>query len=148
MHHLRSILYSLEVINIIQVFVLSRSIVKCNLLLLANISFSISLTVPARVTKLQRTVTSTVGSQTRIPCTARGIPRPRITWRRKDRQRLTGQVTNTNTRYGDYVTSTITISRVQTRDAGVYICTATNVVSVYGEVRLTVQGTSTSAITF
>ena len=127
---------------------MSRSIVKCNLLLLANISFSISLTVPARVTKLQRTVTSIEGGQTRIPCTARGIPRPRITWRREDRQRLRGQVTSTNTRYGDYVTSTITLPRVQTRDAGVYICTATNVVSVYGEVRLTVQGTSTSAITF
>ena len=119
---------------------------KCNSLLYINISFSISLTVPAKITKLQRTVTSIVGSQTRIPCTASGIPRPTITWRRKDRQRLTGQVTNTNTRY--HVTSTITIPRVQTRDDGVYICTAANVKSVQQETRLTVQGTSSSNIPF
>ena len=112
------------------------------------ISLSQLFTVPAKITKLQSTVTSIEGRQTRIPCTASGITRPIITWRRKDRQRLRGRVTTSNTRDGEYVTSTITISRVQMRDAGVYICTATNVESVYGEVRLTVQGTSTSASSF
>ena len=109
---------------------------KCNSLLYINISFSISLTVPAKITKLQRTVTSIDGGETRMACTASGIPRPTITWWRKDRERLRGQVTSTNTR--DRVTSTITIPRVQTRESGVYICTATNVESVREKVRLTV----------
>ena len=113
-----------------------------------NNSFPISLTVPAKITKPQRPVTSIQGRQTRISCTARGTPTPTITWRRKNRQRLRGQVTSKKTRYGDYVTSTITISKVQTSDAGVYICTAANVESDQGEVRLTVQGTSISAIFF
>ena len=51
------------------------------------------------------------------------------------------RVTSTNTR--DRVTSTITISRVQTRDAGIYVCTATNKVTtrpIRQEITLVVQG--------
>ena len=79
-----------------------------------------------------------------ISCSARGIPRPTIIWKRKrDGQRLRGRVTTNNTRDGEYVTSTITISRVQTRDAGVYNCTATNKITarpIGREVTLLVQG--------
>ena len=89
-----------------------------------------------------RTITTTQNQQVEIPCTARGIPRPTITWKKKrDRQRLRGRVTGRNTRDG--VTSTITISQVQTADAGVYICTATNKVTarpIKKEITLVVQG--------
>ena len=92
-----------------------------------------------------RTVTTIQNQQVQIPCTARGIPRPTITWKKKgDGQRLTGRVsTRRNTKDGEYVTSTITISRVKMRDAGVYICTATNKLTrrpVVQEVTLVVQG--------
>ena len=89
-----------------------------------------------------RTITTTQNQRVQIPCTARGIPRPKITWKKKrDGQHLRGQVTSRNIRDG--VTSTITISRVQTRDAGVYICTATNKVTprpIEQEITLVVQG--------
>ena len=70
-----------------------------------------------------RTIPSTQNQRVQIPCTARGIPRPTITWKRNGRV-LSKGVTSKNTRYA--VTSTITISRVQTRDAGVYIVPLTN----------------------
>ena len=88
-----------------------------------------------------RTVTTIQNQRVQIPCTARGIPRPTITWKKKrDGQRLRGRETSN----GEYVTSTITISRPQTRDAGVYICTATNKVTtarpIKQEITLVVQG--------
>ena len=92
----------------------------------------------------QRIVKTIQNQQVQIPCTARGIPRPTITWRRKrNGQHLSGRVTIRNTRDGKYVTSIITISHVQTRDAGIYICTATNKVTtrpIEGVVTLLVQG--------
>ena len=91
-----------------------------------------------------RTVTTIQNQRVQIPCTARGIPRPTITWKRKrDGQRLRRRVTTRNTREG--VTSTITMSRVQTGDAGVFICTATNKVTarpIRQEVTLLVEGIS------
>ena len=88
------------------------------------------------------TVTTIQNQRVEIPCTARGIPRPTITWKKKqDGQHLRGRVTIRNTKDG--VSSTIKISLVQTRDAGVYICTATNKVTtkaIVREVTLLVQG--------
>ena len=89
-----------------------------------------------------RTVTKIQNQQVQIECTARGIPKPTVTWNR-NRQVLRGRETSRNTRDGHYVTRTITISRVQTRDAGVYICTATNKVTrvpIKHQVTLVVQG--------
>ena len=92
----------------------------------------------------QRIVKTIQNQQLQIPCTARGIPRPTIAWKRKrNGQHLSGRVTSRNTGDGEYVTNTITISRIQTRDAGVYICTATNKVTtrpIEQEVTLVVQG--------
>ena len=91
-----------------------------------------------------RTVTTIQNQQVQIPCTAEGIPRPTITWKRKQGRLIltrSRRITNTNTKHR--ATSTIYISRVQTRDAGVYICTATNKVTarpVLQEVTLLVQG--------
>ena len=70
-------------------------------------------------------VTVIENQRAQIPCTARGIPRPTITWKRKDGQRLRGQDFIRNKR-NDEITSTLTIARVRIGDAGVYICTATN----------------------
>ena len=101
-------------------------------------------TVPTQMVTQPRTVATIQNQPVQIPCTARGIPRPTITWKRKrDGQRLRGQVTTRSTRDGEYVTSTITIFRVQTKDAGVYTCTATNKVTtrpIEQEVKLTTKG--------
>ena len=90
------------------------------------------------------TVTTIQNQRVQIPCTARGIPRPTITWKRKrDGQILGGRKTNENTKDGEFVTSTITISSARTRNAGVYICTATNEVTprpIRQEITLEVQG--------
>ena len=94
------------------------------------------------ITRAHRIVTKSYNQMVHIPCTARGIPRPTITWKRKDRQNLRGHVISRNIRNNE-ITSSITISRVQTRDAGIYICTSANTVTarpVEQEVTLIVQG--------
>ena len=56
---------------------------------------------------------------------------------------MRGQVTSKNTKDGEYVTSTIIIPLVQTKDAEVYICTATNQVTprpIVQEIELTAKG--------
>ena len=100
-------------------------------------------TVPPQMITHPRNVTTIQNQRVQISCTAQGIPRPTITWKKKreDGQRLNERVTSTNTR--DRVNSTITIPRVQTRDAGVYICTATNKATtrpIEQEITLLVQG--------
>ena len=77
------------------------------------------------ITRASRVVVKAQNQRVQIPCTVRGIPRPIITWKRKEGQRLRGRATIRNKR-NDKITSRITISRVEKRHAGVYICTATN----------------------
>ena len=93
--------------------------------------------------RIRRTVTATQNKRAQLSCTAQGIPKPTITWKRKQsRQIVRTGITNSNT--GNRVTSSVTISRVQAWQAGVYICTATNTVTrnpIEVEIRLVVQGT-------
>ena len=107
-----------------------------------NYTFFFVFTVPTQMVTQSRTVTTVQNQQVQIPCTARGIPRPTITWKRNGRV-IRGRVTSKNTLDGHYLTRTITIPSVQTRDFGVYICTATNKVTrkaIKHQVTLVVQG--------
>ena len=101
------------------------------------------ITVPTRIiTRASRVVTKIQNQHAQIPCTARGIPRPTITWKRKDGQSVTRRATIRNTGTNE-TTSTITISQVQTKDGGIYICIATNKVTtrpMEQEVTLVVNG--------
>lgn len=94
------------------------------------------------ITRARGTITTIQNQNIQIPCTVRGVLRPIIIWKRKNGQRLRGRVISRNTR-NDETTSTLIISRVQTRDAGVYTCTATNKVTarpIEQEVTLVIQG--------
>ena len=95
--------------------------------------------IPVITSQLQ-TVTKNRNQDAQLWCTATGTPRPRVTWSRKNR-RHSRRVRVTSSTDGT-ITSTLTISRVQTSDAGQYICTASNGAGrAQKEIKLTVQGT-------
>ena len=96
--------------------------------------------IPVITSQLQ-TVTKNRNQDAQLRCTARGTPIPRVTWSRKNR-RQSRRVRVKSSTDGTSITSTLTISRVQTSDAGQYICTASNGAGrAQKEIKLTVQGT-------
>ena len=99
--------------------------------------------IPVITSRLQ-TVTKNRNHNAQLTCTASGTPIPRVTWSRKNRrQSPRGRVKSSTGR--TTVTSTLTISQVQTSDSGQYVCTASNGAgSVHKEVTLIVQGTVTA----
>ncbi len=71
------------------------------------------------------------GDSLTLSCTARGYPRPIITWSTETDSRI--QVTtslSTNTEGYLIITSNLTISNVLREDAGIHTCTANNTVGI------------------
>ncbi|CAH1242909.1 DSCAM [Branchiostoma lanceolatum] len=74
---------------------------------------------PARITNSSAGLTTTIESSATLWCTTEGIPPPKITWYKGDREKRQGTIIEGNVTY-------MTIRSVRVSDSGSYKCSASN----------------------
>ncbi|XP_078575929.1 nectin-4-like isoform X1 [Branchiostoma floridae x Branchiostoma japonicum] len=74
---------------------------------------------PARITNSSSGLTTTIESSATLWCTTEGIPLPKITWYKDDREKRQGTIVEGNVTY-------MTIRSVRVSDSGSYKCSASN----------------------
>ncbi|XP_078658126.1 nectin-4-like [Branchiostoma floridae x Branchiostoma belcheri] len=74
---------------------------------------------PARITNSSSGLTTTIESSATLWCTTEGIPPPKITWYKDDREKRQGTIVEGNVTY-------MTIRSVRVSDSGSYKCSASN----------------------
>uniref|UniRef100_A0A8C9MAR1 Ig-like domain-containing protein n=1 Tax=Panthera tigris altaica TaxID=74533 RepID=A0A8C9MAR1_PANTA len=91
--------------------------------------------VPPRIQPVATHHVTNEGVPASLPCVASGVPTPAITWTKE-----TNALASTGPHYNVSKDGTLVIARPSARDAGAYVCTATNAVGFSSqEMRLSVN---------
>ncbi|XP_067377843.1 hemicentin-1 isoform X1 [Channa argus] len=85
-------------------------------------------------------VTANIGENISLPCTARGVPQPTVTWHRKDGRQILTQ-TESPSRTVQLESGHLVIQSIWLDDEGLYICEAKNHLgTIKTEARVSVTG--------
>ncbi|NWQ77372.1 HMCN1 protein, partial [Columbina picui] len=102
-------------------------------------SVKLSVHVPPKIQRGPRVLKAHAGQRVDVPCSAQGIPPPAVAW-----FRARGAVPMGDGQFSHSPDGTLSISNVQSPDAGVYKCVASNVAgSDTAEIALQVQESPT-----